>query len=433
MHQFYIGIFCREINSKFFEKEITPYLFFLLFSLYTKAETLGDGDAWFCPQCKRKQEVVKRMGLWSLPDVLIIHLKRFRQMANSNASNKLSTLVEFPLESVDMSPFVTKSNNSESAKNNGDIGVVENNAVNNSENNSSSKDLISNTNSSKIETTPTETSSSPTNVWTNVLSTFKKDKQSTIESIHHQPQNKSAPLTTNECFVYDLYAVCNHHGDDLQGGHYTATCRNPTDGQWYSFDDIHTSKVEENEVVSQDAYILFYQRQSLTSNPPSSSASSTSGSSGGSGQEHWVYRMPDFNYKNKTSSSSSTTTTQNGKKLTQAQQQANVRAVTSGSTMPIVKSESSREVKTATSTNEQPVTKNEADEPEVHQQSGNDEAESNNISAETKSLTETSTTSAIITSNGQNKTQKLLLDKMSSDQTEEVDDVSRPIDKNDVD
>ena len=77
------------------------------FSLYTKAETLGDGDAWFCPQCKRKQEVVKRMGLWSLPDVLIIHLKRFRQTAN-NASNKLSTMVEFPLEGCDMSPFVTK-------------------------------------------------------------------------------------------------------------------------------------------------------------------------------------------------------------------------------------------------------------------------------------------------------------------------------------
>ena len=48
------------------------------FGLYTKAEKLGDGDAWFCPECKRKQEVVKKMGLWSLPDVLIIHLKRFR-------------------------------------------------------------------------------------------------------------------------------------------------------------------------------------------------------------------------------------------------------------------------------------------------------------------------------------------------------------------
>ena len=49
------------------------------------------------------------MGLWSLPDVLIIHLKRFRQ--TNNASNKLSTMVEFPLERCDMSPFVTKGGN----------------------------------------------------------------------------------------------------------------------------------------------------------------------------------------------------------------------------------------------------------------------------------------------------------------------------------
>ena len=49
------------------------------FGLYTKAETLGQDDAWFCQACNRKQEVVKRMGLWSVPDVLVVHLKRFRQ------------------------------------------------------------------------------------------------------------------------------------------------------------------------------------------------------------------------------------------------------------------------------------------------------------------------------------------------------------------
>ena len=63
-------------------------------------------------------------------------------------------------------------------------------------------------------------------------------------------------------YQYDLYAVCNHHGNDLQGGHYTATCRNPTDGKWYSFDDVHTRTITkpEDEVVSEDAYILFYQK-----------------------------------------------------------------------------------------------------------------------------------------------------------------------------
>ena len=271
------------------------------FSLYTKAERLGDGDAWFCPHCKRKQEVMKEMGLWSVPDVLIIHLKRFRQ--TSNSSNKLSTLVDFPLEGYDMSPFVT--------------------------NNSKCHELQDQ--EPQPPSGPEQDSHNYQNVLTSVLSSFKKDKvDSQTNPVQGRPSN----------FVYDLYAVCNHHGDDLQGGHYTATCRNPTDGQWYSFDDMHTSKVDEADVVSQDAYILFYQKQTLAGSSSTSSASSSSRSCGA--QEHWVYRMPDFNYKNKTS-------------LTKAQQQANLRAVTTSSsfqrndskyaTLPPTKSESSGDIK----------------------------------------------------------------------------------------
>ena len=99
------------------------------FNLYTKAETLGQGNAWFCPACNRKQEVVKRMGLWSVPDVLVIHLKRFRQSMGSvqggghtkgdgtatngavtalggGTATKLPTMVDFPIERFDMSPNV---------------------------------------------------------------------------------------------------------------------------------------------------------------------------------------------------------------------------------------------------------------------------------------------------------------------------------------
>lgn len=35
---------------------------------------------------------------------------------------------------------------------------------------------------------------------------------------------------------YDLYAVSNHYGS-LNGGHYTATCKNVIDNKWYYFDD----------------------------------------------------------------------------------------------------------------------------------------------------------------------------------------------------
>ncbi|KAG9352720.1 hypothetical protein JZ751_021134 [Albula glossodonta] len=36
--------------------------------------------------------------------------------------------------------------------------------------------------------------------------------------------------------VYNLYAVSNHSGTTM-GGHYTAYCRNPTTGEWYTFND----------------------------------------------------------------------------------------------------------------------------------------------------------------------------------------------------
>lgn len=36
--------------------------------------------------------------------------------------------------------------------------------------------------------------------------------------------------------VYNLYAVSNHSGTTM-GGHYTAYCRNPNSGEWYTFND----------------------------------------------------------------------------------------------------------------------------------------------------------------------------------------------------
>ncbi|CAB0014804.1 unnamed protein product [Nesidiocoris tenuis] len=83
--------------------------------------------------------------------------------------------------------------------------------------------------------------------------------------------------------TYDLYAVCNHHGQNLHTGHYTAYCRNPYNGQWYCFDDTTVSGVNESDLVTPAAYILFYQRRGLLSPSSSSSASSTS--------EHWATKL----------------------------------------------------------------------------------------------------------------------------------------------
>ncbi|XP_069679100.1 ubiquitin carboxyl-terminal hydrolase 8 isoform X2 [Periplaneta americana] len=56
---------------------------------------------------------------------------------------------------------------------------------------------------------------------------------------------------------YNLYGVSNHYGT-MEGGHYTAYCKNSTYCKWFKFDDHEVSEISSNEVRSGAAYILFY-------------------------------------------------------------------------------------------------------------------------------------------------------------------------------
>ena len=55
----------------------------------------------YCPTCKEFKEATKQVDLWSAPDVLVIHLKRFS--AGRFGRDKISDLVDFPLEGLDLS------------------------------------------------------------------------------------------------------------------------------------------------------------------------------------------------------------------------------------------------------------------------------------------------------------------------------------------
>ena len=71
---------------------------------FTKEEQLGEEDPWYCPRCKKHQQATKRFDLWSVPDVLVVHLKRF---SNSRAlRDKIDAFVEFPTEGLDLTPMV---------------------------------------------------------------------------------------------------------------------------------------------------------------------------------------------------------------------------------------------------------------------------------------------------------------------------------------
>lgn len=114
---------------------------------------LAPDDAWKCPHCKQLQQGTVQMSLWTLPDILILHLKRFRQVGEKR--NKLSTQVHFPLAGLDMGRHVVK--RSTGAR----------------------------------------------------LPSASKQ----------QPESGRRAADV----LYDLYAVCNHHGG-MHGGHYTGTC-----------------------------------------------------------------------------------------------------------------------------------------------------------------------------------------------------------------
>ncbi|CCE80099.1 Piso0_003197 [Millerozyma farinosa CBS 7064] len=72
---------------------------------FSVPEVLGDQDLWYCPKCKDFKKATKTIQLWSIGDILAIHLKRF-QGGSRSFSDKINMVVDFPIEGLDMSPFV---------------------------------------------------------------------------------------------------------------------------------------------------------------------------------------------------------------------------------------------------------------------------------------------------------------------------------------
>ena len=71
------------------------------FETFTKPERLDEHNMWYCSSCKEHVRAMKTMELWKLPNVLIVHLKRF-EFKHALRRDKLDTLVEFPLEGLDV-------------------------------------------------------------------------------------------------------------------------------------------------------------------------------------------------------------------------------------------------------------------------------------------------------------------------------------------
>ncbi|XP_058125776.1 ubiquitin carboxyl-terminal hydrolase 43 [Anopheles ziemanni] len=238
------------------------------FEHYTKAETLGQDNAWKCPHCQEYLPVVKTLGLWSLPDIMVIHLKRFRQqqLRSSTQAAKLTNLVKFPLCGFDMTPHLVRDLSLQKTP-----GPQANAALNQNQ----------------------HRGYSDSDSW----SPWRKIKRSG-HSIQSHSTGANAANGRRQFAMdnrYDLYAVCYHQGDTLETGHYTAACKNPYDGQWYRFDDQRVAHVPndsiDEEIINNEAYLLFYQRRKLPTNTGEGATGECSGSSSSSSGDHWVSKI----------------------------------------------------------------------------------------------------------------------------------------------
>ena len=77
---------------------------------FLEGEQLDEMNAWYCQGCKKHVCALKVIALWSVPDILILHLKRF-QFENCSVSNnilrsKIDDKVTFPLDNLDLRKYV---------------------------------------------------------------------------------------------------------------------------------------------------------------------------------------------------------------------------------------------------------------------------------------------------------------------------------------
>ncbi|KAM9790252.1 ubiquitin carboxyl-terminal hydrolase 33 isoform X1 [Syngnathus typhle] len=108
--QGWIAFVMEYIKSWFWGPVVT--LQDCLAAFFARDELKGD-NMYSCEKCKKLRNGVKFCKMQSLPEILCIHLKRFRH--ELMFSTKIGTHVSFPLEGLDLQPFLAKDSSTQTA------------------------------------------------------------------------------------------------------------------------------------------------------------------------------------------------------------------------------------------------------------------------------------------------------------------------------
>ncbi|KAL4613541.1 ubiquitin carboxyl-terminal hydrolase 47 isoform X1, partial [Arapaima gigas] len=180
---------------------------------FIQPETLDGPNQYFCECCKKKCDARKGLRFLHFPYLLTLQLKRFDFDYTTMHRIKLNDRMTFP-EELDMSPFIDvedeKSPQTESCTDSG----AENEG-------SCHSDQMSN----DFSTDDT------------VDEGICLDSASSTERV----------LRPKSSLIFELFSVMVHSGS-AAGGHYYACIKSFSDGQWYSFNDQHVSKITQEDI-----------------------------------------------------------------------------------------------------------------------------------------------------------------------------------------
>lgn len=215
---------------------------------FSREERLDEKNQWQCPSCKNPQQAIKKMEIFQSPPILILQLKRFKTRKGGQ-KGKINDLVKFPvLAELDLSNFVI--NHEFPERSAGDGGRRE----------ESQEAMV-------ILNRYGRLFSYNRNIFHRVLPKklddnddllFEEDEIVTISTDNTLNREKSKLEV--EPLLYELIGVIEHRGG-MGAGHYTAKCKNEITQKWYHFDDEHVSEEIEQNILSNNAYILFYKRK----------------------------------------------------------------------------------------------------------------------------------------------------------------------------
>lgn len=170
---------------------------------YCSQETLKGGDQARCDKCKEFRDSTKQITITRAPQFLVVHFKRFHTVGR--VSKKINTVIDFPLDNLDLEPYMLKQPSA---------GEAEHIAQN------------------------------------------------------YGPDAVKTDASMTPPYRYDAYGVVRHLGPTMEEGHYKALVKDRARQVWRCFDDrLATDFVPgqgeykgSGDLRNGQAYIVFYQR-----------------------------------------------------------------------------------------------------------------------------------------------------------------------------